>query len=157
MYGWCGEMKKIYVGMVLFCLLFSAAGLSAQTARALVAQARKESDPAARIRLLTRAVQKAPKLATAWHYRGDTYRLTGDYKRALADYTRALRLTPDDPFRYYARALAYMDARQYAQAEADLTKAISLKKNYPDFYLSRAKANMFLKKYNASVADYMLR
>ena len=112
----------------MFCVLFAAGGLSAQTARALVTQARKENDPAVRIRLLTQAVKKAPKLATAWHYRADAYRMTGNYKQALSDYTRALRLTPDEPFRYYARALAYMDARQYAQAEADLSKAISLKK-----------------------------
>ena len=144
--------KKVF--LVLGCLFLCTAGLWAQTARVLVERARKESDPAARIRLLTQAVKKAPELATAWHYRADTYRLTGNYKQALSDYTRALRLTPRDPFRYYARALAYMDARQYAQAEADLTKAISLKKNYPDFYLYRAKAKMALENYSSAVADY---
>ncbi len=147
-------MKIRKIILLFFCLCFGAGMLSAQTARVLVDRARKESDPAVRIRLLTQAVKKAPQLASAWHYRADTYRMTGNYKQALADYTQALRLTPRDPFRYYARALAYIDAKQYAQAEADLTKAISLKKNYPDFYLYRAKANMAMEKYSSAIADY---
>lgn len=147
-------MKKTNVILLTLFLLCSACVASAQTARVLVSRARQESDPSARIRLLTQAVQKAPKLAVAWHYRADTYRMLGKHKQALADYTQALRLTPRDPFRYYARALAYMDAKQYAAAEADLSKAISLKKNYPDFYLYRAQANMAQKKYSAAIADY---
>lgn len=145
------KIKTLFCALLFLCM---AASAGAQTARVLVNQARQESDPAARIRLLTQAVKKAPKLATAWHYRADTYRMLGKHKQALSDYTQAIRLTPRDPFRYYARALAYMDAKQYAAAEADLSKAILLKKNYPDFYLFRARVNMAQEKYSAAIADY---
>ena len=67
---------------------------------------------------------------------------------------KAISLTPKDPFRYYARALAYMDQQKYTLAVADLTKAISYKKDYPDFFLYRAHANRFLEKNSAALADY---
>ncbi|MBO7237840.1 MAG: tetratricopeptide repeat protein, partial [Elusimicrobiaceae bacterium] len=59
-----------------------------------------------------------------------------------------------DAFRYYARALAYMDDEKYTLAAADLTKAIALKKDYLDFYLYRAQAQMALEKYDSAIADY---
>ena len=145
-------MKKYsLLGAILVCVLGLA---QAQSASSLIAKARKETDPAEKIRLLTLAVEKAPQSAAAWHNRADVYREQQQFSAALKDYTQALQLTPKDPFRYYARALAYMDSAQYTLAAADLTKAISLKKDYPLVYLHRAQAHMALEKYTDAIADY---
>lgn len=129
-------------------------GAYAQTAMQLFTQAKTEPDPQTQIKLLTRAVNKAPKMADAYHYRGDAYRNLGRHKQAVDDYTQTIKLRPKDPFRYYARALVYMDMGRNAQAVSDLTRAISLKPTYRNFYLARARANEALNKYDAAIADY---
>ncbi len=143
--------KYILLIITAICL---TGGLQAQSASALIAQARKETDPAVKVRLLTQAIKKAPRSAAAWHNRADVYREQQKWQAALQDYTHALQLTPKDPFRYYARALAYMDAEQYTLAAADLTKAITLKKDYALFYLHRAQAHLKLEKYADAITDY---
>ena len=145
-------MKQKIV-MIIILAGMSAVG-QAQTASALISQARKTSEPSQKIELLTQAIEKAPRSALAWHYRADAYREEGDLTKALRDYTQAIQLTPKDAFRYYARALAYMDDEKYTLAAADLTKAIALKKDYLDFYLYRAQAQMALEKYASAIADY---
>ncbi len=138
---------------VLVFLLCSSSAY-AQTAAQLFTQAKTETDPHAQIKLLTRAVTKSPRMADAFHYRGDAYRSLGRNKQAVDDYTRTIELRPKDPFRYYARALTYMDMGRNAQAVSDLTRAVSLKPAYRNFYLARARANAALNKYDASIADY---
>lgn len=139
--------------LILFCLLFSFS-VYAQTAAQLFAQAKTEPDPHAQIKLLNRVVAKAPKMADAYHYRGDAYRSLGRNKQAVDDYTHTIKLRPKDPFRYYARALVYMDMGRHAQAVADLTRAAQLKPSYRNFYLARARANAALNKYSDAIADY---
>ena len=141
------------LAIFLFCFLCMPYAY-AQTAAQLFAQAKTEPDPATQIKLLTRVVNKAPKMADAFHYRGDAYRSLGRNKQAVDDYTRTIELRPKDPFRYYARALVYMDMGRNAQAVSDLTRAISLKPAYRNFYLARARANAALNKYDAAIADY---
>lgn len=145
-------MKKYT--LLLAVLVTFACGLEAQSVSALISQARKEKSPAEKIKLLTQAVEKAPRSAAALHNRADVYREQGELPAALQDYTKALQLTPKDPFRYYARALAYLDAEEYTLAAADLTRAIALKKDYAPFYLYRAEAHMALEKYANAIADY---
>lgn len=144
-------MKKLTLTL-LFALC--ALPLLAQSASTLFQNAKKEKDTAKQIKLLTQVIDKAPKMADAYHYRGDAYRKQGRYRQALSDYTRMIRLDSKNAFRYYARALAYMDDKKYNQAVADLTQAIALRPAYMDFYLFRAKANMELKKYDAALEDF---
>ena len=144
-------MRKI---LILFFILFTTTVAFSQTARQLLTQAKKQADPAQQIKILNKAISKAPKMADAYHYRADAYRSLGKNKLALRDYSRTVALAPKDPFRYYARALMYLDMDRNSLAAADLTKAITLKPSYRNFYLARAKANLKLKKYGDSVADY---
>lgn len=144
-------MRKLLFGLLFF---FTASAVWAQTAAQLFAQAKAEHDPQTQIKLLNKVVAKAPKMADAYHYRGDAYRSLGRHKLAVDDYTRTISLRPKDPFRYYARALVYADMGRNAQAVSDLTRAISLKPSYRNFYLARARAHQALSKYDAAVADY---
>ena len=125
-----------------------------QSATALFAKAKAEPDPQARISLLTKAIQKSPKLADAYHYRADAYRFLGRSKSALDDYSKTIQLRPNDPFRYYARALLYEDMQRWQSALNDLNTAISLKPAYKKFYLERARAHLHLGKYEQAVSDY---
>lgn len=145
------NMRKL--SLCLIALLCVSAAC-AQTAAQLFAKAKAEPDPNAQIKLLNKVIAKAPKMADAYHYRGDAYRSLGRTKQAVDDYSRTIGLRPKDPFRYYARALVYMDMNRNASAVADLTKAISLKPSYRNFYLARARANAALNKYDAAIADY---
>lgn len=139
--------------LIMCCMLFPFS-VCAQTAAQLFAQAKTEPDPHAQIKLLSRVIAKAPKMADAYHYRGDAYRSLGRNKQAADDYTHTINLRPKDPFRYYARALVYMDMGRNAQAVSDLTRAAKLKPSYRNFYLARARANAALNKYNEAIADY---
>ena len=71
----------------------------------------------------------------------------------MEDYSAAIKLNPKDPFKYYARALAYLEQGSYSPAMEDLTKAIQLKNNYEDFYLKRAYAYMQTGKYKLALND----
>lgn len=125
-----------------------------QKAADLVQQAKVTPDPRIQILLLSNAIDRAPRMANAYHYRGDAYRTLKEYRSAVADYSRAIELRPKDPFRLYARGLVYMDMHRYSSAIADFTQAITLKPAYADFYLARARAYNADKKYTQAVADY---
>lgn len=145
-------MKRLFVLPALLLLALSCA--YAQTGGALLSQARAEQDVSKRIKLLTQSIEKAPKLATSYHLRGDAYRLQGKYASAVKDYSSALELTPNNAFRYYARGLAYADDHKYTLAVSDFSKAISLKPDHRDFYFSRAEAEMKLERYDEALKDY---
>ena len=140
--------------LLLFLFSFISLSASAETGLQLLNRAKQQTDPAAQIKLLNKAISKSPKLADAYHYRADAYLASGKINQALADYSKTVSLRPKDPFRYYARGLAYMQAGRASLAQTDLTKAISLKPAHRDFYLARARANTALNKYELALADY---
>lgn len=136
--------------------LWTAVVANAQTTAALFERAKQESDPAQKVKLLSRVIDKSPKHVGAYHNRADAYMAQRRYPQAIKDYNRVVALRPTDPFRYYARALAYTKMRQYPLAVADFSKAISLKPDYKNFYLERARAYGVLGKYGPSLEDYKI-
>lgn len=142
--------KSILVGGILLWTVTSWAS----SAQSLLTRARRESNPATRVELLTKALAKDSHLVNAYHYRGDAYLELGKPDFALKDYTRTIELRPKDPFRYYARGLAYLQGNKYALAQSDFSKAISFKHSYADFYLGRARAYNGMEKYENALADY---
>ena len=142
-------MKK-YLFLFFF---FLAPVLFAQSARSLYDQAAKETSLQKKIELYTKAIEKSPRWALAYHQRADAYKKQKRYKKAIEDYTNAINLSFNDPFKYYARALVYMEQGSYSPAMEDLTKAISLKNNYEEFYLKRALCYMQTSKYKLALND----
>ena len=49
----------------------------------------------ARIEACSRALQAKPDDAIAYYNRGATYKLKGDFDRAIADFSKAIELKPD--------------------------------------------------------------
>lgn len=66
----------------------------------------------------------------------DLFREKSDFEEAAAYYSRALDMVPHKEERhwvlYYARAIAYDQAKKWPQAEADLQTALELKPEQPD-------------------------
>ena len=140
--------------LILFFCLTATAFAQAQTASSLFERAKEETDPAQKIKLLSRVIAKSPKHVGAYHNRADAYLAQRRYPQAIKDYNRVISLRPKDPFRYYARALAYTQMKQPNLAIADFSKAISLKPNYKNFYLERARAYASTGKYGPALDDY---
>ena len=142
--------KMIAVGGILLV----ATSLGAHTAATLLLRAKKETRPATRVEILTRALDKDSHLADAYHYRADAYLELGKTELALRDYTRTIELRPQEAFRYYSRGLLYLQEKKYALAQNDFSKAILLKPSKADFYLARARSYSGLEKYENALADY---
>jgi tetratricopeptide (TPR) repeat protein len=64
--------------------------------------------------------------------RGDAYRLTGDYDKAIADFSRAIQLRPDYAGAWGCRAEAYRLAGEQEKAEADMAEWRRLKPDCSD-------------------------
>ncbi len=137
----------------LICMGF-ALSAGAQTTAELFTRAKKETDPAKQIKLLTQLITKSPRHVGAYHRRGDAYMALQKYPQAIKDYNKVVSLRPTDAFRYFARGLAYTRMNQPALALADFSKAISLKPDYMDFYLERARVGNATGKFVPALEDY---
>jgi len=144
-------MKKIFS---LFLSLLLCAAASAETGARIFDRAKKETDINARIKLLTQAIAKDPKLVRAYQYRGDAYKDTDKIALAVNDYSSAVKLKPDDPFLRQSRALGYIAQKKYGLAVEDLDTAVKIKKNFAPFYLNRADALFSLENYSQAAKDY---
>src|SRR5436190_11104889 len=80
----------------------------------------------ARIEACSRALQAKPDDAIAYYNRGATYKLKGDFDRAIADFSKAIELKPDYAAAYDARGLVHVAKGDYVQALADVTRANEL-------------------------------
>ncbi len=138
----------------LWLILCMASPAMAETTAQLFARAKRQTDPAEQIKLLTQVVEKSPGHVGAYHYRADAYFALGKYPQAIKDYNRVVALRPQDPFRYYARGLAYTQMKEPSLALADFSKAIALKPDFSNFYLARARAYAAVYKYGLALADY---
>jgi tetratricopeptide (TPR) repeat protein len=91
-----------------------------------------------------------------------------DYDKAISDYTEVIRLDPNDPFHYAARARAY-DARAYdvraltiridnkidrLNAINDYGDAIRLRPNYAEWYYHRGVDYRYLGENAEAQADF---
>ena len=139
---------------VLFLLIsFLAIPAWCISAKQYYQNALDEKDPKKQVELYTKVINKEPKNVSAYHRRGDAYRMQGKIKKALADYSKIIELSPKDPFKYYARGLAYLDIKDYAAAKNDFTSAIKLKKDYDGFYYKRALCLIELGHLKSALSD----
>ena len=71
-----------------------------------------------------------PEYQWALARRGETYRMTSDHPRSLADLNRAIELAPGDSYPYASRGQVYRDMGEQDKALADFDKAIEIEPDY---------------------------
>jgi len=76
--------------------------------------------------LAASVIGRKPDDAIAYYNRGATYKLKGDFDRAIADFSKAIELKPDYAAAYDARGLVHVAKGDYVQALADVTRANEL-------------------------------
>jgi Tfp pilus assembly protein PilF len=69
--------------------------------------------------------------------RGISYRQSGKYDLALADYSEAIRRQPDNVGAHASRALVYLVQKQFDAAIADYSALIRLQPKEGDHYANR--------------------
>ncbi len=74
------------------------------------------------------AIEKNPKLASAFYHRGDARFRSNNYLGASQDYTEAVTLGLTDPVLFNNRGKAFFNQDQYDKAIDDFGMAIAIKK-----------------------------
>lgn len=112
-----------------------------------------QGDYEATIALYQKALEKNPKLATAYNNLSWTYNMAGQYEKALESAEQAVALKPHMAVAYSNRACAYNGLGQYDEAVRDSTKAIELNPELPAAYNNRGDAYNSLGQYDMALAD----
>ncbi|MFI5346169.1 MAG: tetratricopeptide repeat protein [Elusimicrobiota bacterium] len=107
---------------------------------------------------LDRYIDKRPKSAWAWAWRGQTDLLLQNYLKALADLNRALELDPKDAWTWLWRGEAHRRLGDYMSARRDFETCLRLDKNISwahagkgDCLLAEGRAREALKEIDASL------
>ena len=72
------------------------------------------------------AVRNDPGGAWVYNHRGNAYRRSGQYQRAVQDYNEAIRRAPQFAKPYAGRALAYILLSRDNEAQQDVARAVEL-------------------------------
>ena len=86
--------------------------------------------------------------------RGETYRLTGRYEEALADFDRAIELDPDYAWAIANRGEAYEALGRYEEALADFDRAMEFDPDLDWAIASRGQVYEALGRYEEALADF---
>jgi len=81
---------------------------------------------------INEAIDFGPADAPGFCEQAHSYRLTGDFEKAIADFTEAIRLQPDYAGAYFGRALTYWTNGSNEKAIADFAEAIRLQPDYAE-------------------------
>ncbi len=118
-------MKKILVGLIIWCLFVSSAAWG-QDAMYFYNLGLHSSLAFRKIHYFTKTLELDPKLSEAYEKRGLLYYDQGKYPQMIQDYRRVVDLKPLEPGTYMMLGLAYMKQKDYDAAIGNLTRAIEL-------------------------------
>jgi tetratricopeptide (TPR) repeat protein len=102
---------------------------------------------------LNAAIRINPRLAVAYWYRGQCYKVLHQYDKAIADYSETIRLDPNDAKAYCSRAFVYSQKGDGQRALADYSEAIRLNPKYQIAYYSRALIDKQEGNHSQAIAD----
>lgn len=89
-----------------------------------------------------------------WHVMvGSRALYVGNHARAIPAFTRAIKAKPEDPARYYCRAVAHSHAMDLDAAIHDYGTAIELDPRYAPAWIGRAEARRQRGEYKAAIDD----
>ncbi|WP_024882258.1 F0F1 ATP synthase subunit A [Methylosinus sp. LW3] len=105
---------------------------------------------------LDKALQLAPKSASALLDRASIHQARGDLDRAIADYDKGLQVDPKVAAAYSGRAKAYRDKSDLDKALADFDEAVELDPESVSFRLDRAALHLARDDFDQAIADYTI-
>jgi tetratricopeptide (TPR) repeat protein len=85
--------------------------------------------------------------------RGEAYRRSDDFDRAIRDFDQALQMNPRDSAALNGRGLAYLGQHKTALALADFNASIRLNPDGGDAFVSRGDLERTEHAYDAAIAD----
>lgn len=92
-------------------------------------------------------------LGMVYSCRGDGYKNSKEFNKALKDYTKAIEYSNGYHSYYTSRAEVYMKKKNYELAIQDCNEAIKRNNNYEAFF-QRGYAEESLKQYDLAIQDY---
>ncbi len=115
----------------------------------------REKDGDLGIAACTRAIQRNPRDANLYYFRGIRHENKGDFDRALADYTSAIKRDPKHESAFENRGNIYLyQKREYDRAIADFDQAIKIEPNIASAFSSRGAAYAEKNDIDRAVQDY---
>ena len=101
----------------------------------------------------TRSVTLDPTKWKAYHNRGVSNALAGNYEAALVDFSRSLELQPEYSNTWFNRGEVYFEQGEFPQAIADYTKALQFKQNDLQALSRRGRAHAAARQYAEAIVD----
>lgn len=102
----------------------------------------------------TMAIEKDPKLSSAYFYRGIAKHELQDYRGALADYNKAIEIDPTLVDVYLFRGKAKSDLFDHQGAIADYDKVIEIDPKHARAYCDRGVAKIILGQKDSGCLDF---
>jgi len=160
-------MKRVGAFVLLATIVLSSCGppaeeiaqtMVAATAEfsTRVAQQVRETD-AARPTNTATATEKAPEVeddAAAYIERGDSYKDSDEYMKAIAEYDKAIELDPQYAQAYYNRGYTYKELGEHQKAIDDFSRAIEIDPQFAKAYNNRGIVYKELDEHQKAIDDY---
>lgn len=102
----------------------------------------------------TEAIRLAPRDATLYFRRAESYRRQADYKSALADVDQALKLNPRYSEAHAIRGAIFFRTGDYPKALAEVKVAMEINPNDPVAFMQRARIERILAQNEQARQDF---
>lgn len=86
------------------------------------------------ISTFTIAIEASDTCGRCYEYRSHSYKLIGQYDKALSDMEILIEGDPNNPFLYASRASLHYEKNEYEKALRDFRKALDLKSDFVEMY-----------------------
>ncbi len=100
------------------------------------------------------ALELDPSRWKAYHNRGVSYAMMGDYDKALGEFDQALRLRPTFTNSWFNRGEIHYEQGKYAEAIADYNNVLRVNRDDAEAYTRRGHAYFKLGRYREALSDY---
>lgn len=116
----------------------------------------ERSDWTSMLGFIDQAVTAQPGEPDLLYYRGEAYRMMGEYQDAVIAYGNAIKINPRFAPAYLGRALAYEKINPKADIEGELNYAIEYDPYLVDAYLTRARIRIIHNNPQGALDDLLI-
>jgi tetratricopeptide (TPR) repeat protein len=102
----------------------------------------------------SKAIEIDPKIAVAFHFRGNAYSALGDAKAAISEYTKAIRIEPKFAPALTSRGIAMSETGNFDGAISDFSRVIKLDKKDAYAFYQRGLSYLGKSDFRRAIADF---